>query len=162
MRWAVVEVMGHRRYVGQVEEVTVAGVPMLRVHVPGYVSRSRSTEWRTPAGEPVASWDEDGVEGEATITLEYQPYVVDLGGSALFAVTTCSEERARAGVEHGHDGPESPVRTVGEWVPRSRGALTGPVEDAEVVERVFFCSCGVRTETQDGECGTEGCEGWPF
>jgi hypothetical protein len=136
MRWAVVEVMGHRRYAGQVEEVTVAGVPMLRVHVPPYTSTSRASESRLPDGTACPSWDERAVEWIAPVSVLYPGFTVDLGGAALFAVTGCSEERARAALPHSHHGEEEPVRTVGEWTLRSRTMLSGPVEDAEVVDEV--------------------------
>lgn len=129
--WAIVEVMGHRRYAGQAEEVTVAGAPMLRVNVPTVERTSTVTEWRSPTGDRIDSWDSRATEWWTTRTTRYPGYVVDVGGAALFAITRCPEERARASLAAAtYAGPHEPERIDGEWAPRARALL----EDAEVVE----------------------------
>lgn len=62
--WAVVEVMGHDSYAGQVSEETVAGSQLLRIDVPAI----------------------DGVPA-------FTKYV---SGGAIFSLTPCSEQIARA------------------------------------------------------------------
>lgn len=124
MRWAVVEVMGHRVYVGQVEEVTVAGAPMLRVWVPE-VEREHTEKDYGDVGFTAARC--------RTVRKRYPAYDVDLGGGSLFAVTRCSEGVARARIPSAYrpDGFE-PSSEYGPWTPAT-GALLGLVEDAEVV-----------------------------
>jgi hypothetical protein len=135
MRWAIVEVMGHQRHAGQVYETTLAGVPMLRVLQPGRTATERKTEWRSPAGEKCDGFDHNAVLWECEVTVRYPEVQCDLGGAALFRVTTCSEATARAWVDAGrcNHGPEEPERIEGPWRPERR-ALPGPVEDAEELE----------------------------
>lgn len=129
MSWAIVEVMGHRVYAGRIEEVTVAGVPMLRVHVPEHVERRVETDYRSAdgTGEGHTLWERD-------VELRWPAWSVDLGGAALFAVTGCSELTARVAVPASRRGPEGGDRIEGEWRPRNAGALPGQVEEAEVVD----------------------------
>lgn len=74
--WALVEVMGHARYAGRIEQVTVVGVPMLRVHIPGVVRQRLQADWNEAderveraapaegsAPEEARGGGEDGVHG---------------------------------------------------------------------------------------------------
>lgn len=133
MEWAIVEVMGHRRYAGQIEEIAVAGVPMLRVHVPAFVRSHRETEWRAPSGDACSSWDSDAQRWERTVEEHHTAYTVDLGGASLFAVTRCSEDRAREAARVCHLGPEAPEETTSEWRLRNAPQLAGPVVDAHEI-----------------------------
>lgn len=121
--WAIVEVMGHRRYAGQVEQVTVVGVPMLRIHSPEVETQFQRRDYRGP----------DGATRVRTVTVLYPAFHVDVAGGALFTVTRCPESAAKAAVPHSHrpDGFES-VETEGPWGPDA-AQLTGPVDDAVVV-----------------------------
>lgn len=122
MRWAIIEVMGHRVYAGWTEDVTVAGAPMLRVHVPAVEHRWTERGYGEQRGQ------------ERTVIERYPAFEVDLGGAALFAVTSCPEEVARTAVRRGHrPAGFDMVPEEGPWV-LSAPALTGPIEDAEVVD----------------------------
>lgn len=81
--WALVEVMGHRRYVGRVTETTFAGAPMLEVAVP---------EW----GQA------HGVRVPATTVL--------VAPGSLFAVTPLEEEDARLMLGQGGSHDSRPYR----------------------------------------------------
>ncbi|MCY2967711.1 MAG: hypothetical protein NT069_29460 [Planctomycetota bacterium] len=70
--WAIVEVMGHSRHIGLVEEVTLAGASMLRVSTPALAADLQA--------------DEDRRRQDATPAA-----VVLLSPSALFRVTPRSE-----------------------------------------------------------------------
>lgn len=108
-RWAIVEVMGHRVYAGRLEEVTLAGVPMLRVHVPAHEERTTEHDWRERFGR--------SCRVVRDVTERYAAFEVDLGGGALFAVTTVSEEAARRVMgQRGQARPPGSVERVeGEW-----------------------------------------------
>lgn len=47
--WAIIEIMGHKTFVGQVSEVTVAGGQMLRIDVPETGSAPAFTTFRGSA-----------------------------------------------------------------------------------------------------------------
>jgi hypothetical protein len=68
-QWALVEVMGHRRYAGRVTEASLGGQSFVRVDVP-------PVELET-AGQTI------------------QAFTVYLGGHSIFALTPVTEETAR-------------------------------------------------------------------
>lgn len=124
MVFALVECMGRRVYAGRIEQVVVAGAPMLRVLVPEVereLSQKDYGDWGTTATKV------------RTVRERYPAFKVDLGGGALFAVTECSEEVARAHVPSCYR-PEGFGHTseYGPWE-LAAAALPGPVEDAEIV-----------------------------
>ena len=67
--WAIVEVMGHGRFAGFVQEATLAGAPFLRIDVP-------------------AVSGQDGDAGQ-------QAFTRYLGAGSIFAITPCTEDLAR-------------------------------------------------------------------
>lgn len=67
-QWAVVEIMGHRRFAGFVSEQTVGGTSFVRVDVP-----------------------------DVTVNAETLPAFTKLfGAGSIYAITICTEETARA------------------------------------------------------------------
>ncbi len=66
--WAVVEVMGHRRFAGFVSEQSLGGVSFIRVDVP-----------------------EVEANGETL-----PPFTKLLGAGSIYAISPCTEETARA------------------------------------------------------------------
>lgn len=139
--WAIVEVMGHRRYVGEIEEATLAGAPVLRVYVPEHTVERVDAEWRGSA-----RWTRP-------LRVSYPAEVVDLGGGALFAVTRVTEEDARREVARTYRATDG-VESYGEWAPpASAPALPGPVEDATEVVRCAMSGC-----TDPAEPGLSLCE----
>ena len=84
MDWAIVEVMGHRKYAGRVSERSVAGVALLHVAIPSHTVESAQTEYRDPDGSPVASssWEarDRAVQGYRPCVDEYPAFEVLLGG----------------------------------------------------------------------------------
>jgi hypothetical protein len=129
MSWAIVEVMGHRTYAGEVSEVMVAGVPMLRVTVPASVTTAGASKYGSdtePVGYGHTLWFR-------TNEHHHEQLVVDLGAGSIFAITRCSEERVREQLDRSVRGEV--VRTVeGEWRRSGVAALSGPVADAEEVD----------------------------
>lgn len=114
MRFAVVEVMGHRLYAGSVEEATLAGAPILRVFIP-YWENTRIERRYLHQPDPVT-----GLEGdvEREVCEMHEPQTVDLGGAAIFAVTWTSEARAMAVLRSGRAsaGPaEGIALRTGPW-----------------------------------------------
>jgi hypothetical protein len=103
--WAIVEVMGHSKYAGFVRQVALGGAAMIRVDVPEIPEREQ--EYST------YEWDEKDQENKRvkkTRTLSGLPaYTKFLGVSAIFAITPCTEEFARAAVERFRSEPASAV-----------------------------------------------------
>jgi hypothetical protein len=71
--WAVVEVMGHSRHIGQAREVIVCGVPMLEVSTPEI------------AGDPPPA--KDGSDDRRSYYLPLPASVVTLSAQAIFRIT---------------------------------------------------------------------------
>jgi hypothetical protein len=93
--WAVLELMGHRRRAGMVEEVEIAGGKLLRIDIPvlGKVHQDNVND-----GPPVS-----GVEPGGFVTEFY-------GCSAVYALRPVSEDIARrAASEIGDPRPVRPV-----------------------------------------------------
>lgn len=124
--WAIVEVMGHRRYVGEIEETTLAGAPVLRVYVPAHQVERREVDWREDESGRSQQWIR-------TATTVYPEQVVDLGGAALFAVTRVPEETARRDLPLTYHATDGAWTCWGEWTTAAR-RLPGPVEEAEEVD----------------------------
>lgn len=105
MKWAIVEVMGHRRYAGQVEEVTLAGAAFIQVTTPD--CKRTNTEY---------DWDDNGRRRTREVIVEFAPLVVALGAAAIFAVTWCTEAEATEAIASAATmrGPER-LRVEGEW-----------------------------------------------
>lgn len=81
---AVIEVMGRRKYAGEIEPLP--GAPFVRLHIPACVTHSRDYDW-----------SRDLETGEDSCTLveevrEYGEMVVDLGSSGIFAITYCDAD----------------------------------------------------------------------
>lgn len=74
--WAVVEVMGHKRFAGYVSEQTIGGTAFVRVDV--------------PAIEPTA------IAGGGTADGGLPAFTKILGAASIYAITPCTEETARA------------------------------------------------------------------
>ncbi len=70
--WAVVEVMGHKRFAGFVTEQAIAGAAFVRVDVPEIPADSKSDRAALPA------------------------FTKLLGAPSIYAITPCTEETARA------------------------------------------------------------------
>ena len=102
--WAVVEVLGHRTYVGQIEPIEILGVEMLRVHVPERVEDH--TEYH-PADRLTR-----------TVTQTTPAFVVDVARHSLHTITHCSEATARAWMNRCERGPQDSIRVEGPWVAR--------------------------------------------
>lgn len=71
--WAIVEVMGHRRYAGKVSEHPLGGVALIRVDVP---ETEQPKSWRGPERTTAA-------------------YSKLIGPSSIYCLTPCTEEVAR-------------------------------------------------------------------
>lgn len=72
--WAVLELFGHRTLAGKVTEQAIGGCTFVRVDVP-----------------PIR------VEGEGTVRDGFCKF---LGQAAIYSITPCSEEIARAAAQH--------------------------------------------------------------
>jgi len=75
--WAIVEVMGHKRFAGHVTEQLFGSAALIRVDVP-------ETE------QPASQWD-PGIPARTT-----PAYSKLIGVPSIYCITPCSEELARA------------------------------------------------------------------
>ena len=140
-RWAVVEVMGHRRYVGLVREVTIAGIALIRVHVPE-VKEHRVEKRRRDAYDVMLGVVPVAGEYERDHTIRRAAFHVDLGPSSIFAISWCDEAYAVQHSSESHPGAVETVTETGPWRPVAArvAALPGPVavpgddEDGETDE----------------------------
>ncbi len=110
--WAIVEVMGHKRFAGFVTEQTFGAAALIRVDVP-----ETEQETRTP-------------DGPATRTT--QAYSKLIGVGSIYCITPCTEAVARLAakeIERWND-PVPVDIPAQRQIPPSVGA---PISDAEVV-----------------------------
>lgn len=121
-QWALVEVMGHAKYAGVLDEVAFAGAMLWRVRIPEVV---------------VDDVERDYMGRRRTRRRTFSACSVEGGGAAIFRVhRPIREEVARALVpECDRPADAAPVYTYGEWAEEPRGVLPGPsaVEDAQEV-----------------------------
>jgi hypothetical protein len=109
--WAIVEVMGHQRYAGYVRQVPLGGAVMIRVDVPELPEKEETYV-------DFDGWGEDGPKQlKKTRMLAGVPaFTKFLGVSAIFSLTPCTEEMARAAVERWRSVPATelamPVRRM--------------------------------------------------
>jgi hypothetical protein len=85
--WAIVEIMGHQSYAGEVRPEAQYGAEMLRVDVPELPGFTK-TESRYRYGDRPEE-----------VEIEYPPvpgFTKFFGGSSIYCLTPCSEEVARA------------------------------------------------------------------
>lgn len=91
--WAIVDVLGHQRYVGYVTTETYGQVVMFRIDVPRLDARERVTvkpEYIDGTFMTVGTIvQEDAVEG----------YTKLIGAGSIYSITPCTEEAALAAVE---------------------------------------------------------------
>lgn len=125
MKFAIVEQMGHRRFAGVVEEVTVAGAPMLRVTVPTWERVYTEKQYAYPEDADLYDGLSGSVERDAHES--HAAFVVDLGAASLFAITWCDQARVSEVLakESTESGPVT--RTYSPWRPK-RAQLPAPPE----------------------------------
>ncbi|MFO0971855.1 MAG: hypothetical protein U1A27_00240 [Phycisphaerae bacterium] len=93
--WAIVEVMGHSRYAGWVQQVPIGGAAMIRVDVP-----------ELPAEEEEYNTWEDGQTVKKTRVRPGMPaYTKYFGVASIYSITPCDEAVARAGVRTFRSAP---------------------------------------------------------
>lgn len=97
--FAIVEVMGHGKFAGFVQQVPMGGAAMIRVDVPEIPESE----------EEYNSWDPvTGKMGTAKRKIPAMPaFTKFLGISSIFAITPCSEEVAMAAVKGFRSAPVS-------------------------------------------------------
>lgn len=94
--WAIVEVMGHSRFAGFVQQVPMGGAAMIRVDVPAI---PESEEERP-------HYDDEGKRSTIKVKVAGTPaFTKFLGVSSIFAITPCDEEAAREAVRQFRSAP---------------------------------------------------------
>jgi hypothetical protein len=102
--WAIVEVMGHNRFAGYVQQVPMGGAAMIRIDVPEIAEEEI---------EEVIGWAEDDTAPNGRRTTQTRKRRVPgtpaftkfLGVSSIFAITPCSKEVAIAAVKSFKSAP---------------------------------------------------------
>lgn len=97
--WAIVDVLGHQRYVGYVTTEAYGQAVLFRIDVPALQERERVTKQPeyvgseyVPAGTTVK---EGAVSGYSKL----------IGAGSIYAITPCTKEAALTAVEEGHRRP---------------------------------------------------------
>jgi hypothetical protein len=112
--YAIVEVMGHNRFAGFVQQVPFGGAAMIRVDVPEVPERD----------EDYMDWGEDGKAVKKTRKVAGTPaFTKFLGVSSIFAITPCSKEVALAAVNQFRSAPVTILEMP------SRRLISGPRDD---------------------------------
>ena len=91
--WAIVEVFGHQRYAGKVTTEAYGQAVMWRVDVPEIPEREKLVHYSTLTAK-------DGIAPAGSVVKydEIPGYTKLFGTGAIYAVTPCTEEAARAAV----------------------------------------------------------------
>ena len=118
--WAIVDVLGHQRYVGYVTTQAFGQAVLFRIDVPALEARERTTKQPgygndgryLPAGTVV---QEGAVDG----------YTKLIGAGSIYAITPCTKEAALTAVEQTQPRPLMSVS-----LPADRG-LPSAVESVE-------------------------------
>ncbi len=92
--WAIVEVMGHNRYAGFVQQVPFGGAAMIRVDVPEIAEY-----W-----VDMPDW-ENGGQPRRHLVPGTPAFTKFLGISSIFAITPCTQEAAMAAVRAFRSAP---------------------------------------------------------
>lgn len=112
--FAILEVMGHSKFAGFVQQVAMGGSAMIRIDVPEIPeSEEEYTDWEYGAdarGIPVKK--KRKVPGQVAFTKFF-------GISSIFSITPCSEEVALAAVKQFRSAPVTVLQ-----MPSSRPLLT--------------------------------------
>jgi hypothetical protein len=149
--WAIVDVLGHQRYVGYVTTEAYGQAVLFRIDVPALEERERTTkrpgyvESRyLPAGTVVT---EGAVAG----------YTKLIGAGSIYAITPCTKEAALAAVEDTQARPlmsvqlppETPMRE-GIWDPNDADDLVDCEVDEDVDDDEGEEVKDMAEETKDG------------
>jgi hypothetical protein len=107
--WAIVEVMGHNRFAGFVQQVPMGGAAMIRIDVPAIPDHEEEyDEWSGTVSAGMKK-KKRKVQGSPAFTKF-------LGVSSIFAITPCSKEVAITAVKQFRSAPvmilEMPARRM--------------------------------------------------
>jgi hypothetical protein len=86
--WAIVEILGHQTFAGQVRPEPLFGTEMLRIDVPEIAERSATERRYGPGGYGAYEVRYPAIPG----------FTKFFGGASLYCLTPCTEEVARAAV----------------------------------------------------------------
>jgi len=98
--WAIVDVLGHQRYVGYVTTEAYGAAVLFRIDVPALDERERET--RRPGYGPDGVWLPAG-----TLVKEgaVPGYTKLIGAGSIYAITPCTKDAALAAVEESQRRP---------------------------------------------------------
>ena len=117
--WAIVDVLGHQRYVGYVTTEAYGQAVLFRIDVPALDARERETKRPEYLNgdyiPPGAKVSEGAVDG----------YTKLVGSGSIYTITPCTKEAALAAVE---DMQRRPLMSV--TLPPTAKALLPPRDDA--------------------------------
>jgi hypothetical protein len=97
--WAIVDVLGHQRYVGYVTTEAYGGAVLFRIDVPELAERervSKSGEYAGGRWVPAGTTVKEGA---------VQGYTKLIGAGSIYAITPCSQEAALKAVENTQQRP---------------------------------------------------------
>lgn len=124
--WAIVDVLGHQRYVGFVTTEAFGQAVLFRIDVPALEERERVTK------RPGYYGDRYLPEGATVKEGAVPGYTKLVGSGSIYTITPCTKEAALAAVEEMQQRPLMSVQLP----PESNLALPeGPVEEEDELER---------------------------
>ena len=97
--WAIVDVLGHQRYVGYVTTEAYGQAVLFRIDVPALDARERVTKW------PGYLHGEYVVAGATVKEGAVLGYTKLIGAGSVYAITPCTKEAALAAVEEAQPRP---------------------------------------------------------
>lgn len=118
--WAIVDVLGHQRYVGYVTTEAYGQAVLFRIDVPALEERERVTKRPGYAGDrylPAGSTVKEGAVAG---------YTKLIGAGSIYAITPCTKEAALEAVEHAQ-----PRALMSVALPPERAIDAAPVSDDE-------------------------------
>lgn len=98
--WAIVDVLGHQRYVGYVTTEAYGAAVLFRIDVPALEARERTTK-RPGYGQDGRYWPAGTVVQEGAT----DGYTKLIGAGSIYSITPCTKEAALKAVEESQPRP---------------------------------------------------------
>jgi hypothetical protein len=117
--WAIVDVLGHQRYVGYVTTEAFGQAVLFRIDVPALEARERTTKSPGYAGNDGRYLPAGTVVTEGPVA----GYTKLIGSGSIYAITPCTKEAALAAVEEMQHRPLMSVQLP--EVPALAGVVEG-------------------------------------
>lgn len=133
--WAIIEIFGHQKYAGFVQAQAFGTTVMFRLDVPDLPERTRPLElptWVTIESTGARQYAPAGTVIKAPAK---QGFSKIFGAAAIYCITPCTEDAARAAIEQMSPRPLMLVKMPGAQAELAEPVPIGPIDDDEESER---------------------------